>query len=200
MVHLTWALAVTAIGLIGVTYLGWALTHAIWTGRSPRRVPLSASILLALATMHVLAGQRPGPAPALIAAASVEVAPPSCIAARGGATSISQSGERVTLTGSDRVRADCALWAIIFDPRTGDRWAQGPALVSTEGWSLTLVLGTGQSDIRLPYLVEVSAFEPEAHLRLREGSSSTVPLTHREIPPARDNLVRSTSVEIGSAS
>ena len=39
----------------------------------------------------------------------------------------------MTLTGSDRVRADCALWAIIFDPRTGDRWAQGPALVSTEG-------------------------------------------------------------------
>jgi hypothetical protein len=189
-----WSLALTAAGVAGIGYLGWVLTRAIWTGRPPRRVPLSASILVALITAYVLSGQRPTPSPTLVAAATV--AQPSCIITRGAAVPLSQSGERVTLTGSDEVRADCTLWAIITDPRTGERWAQGPANQSAEGWSLTLVLGTGQPAVRLPYLVNISAFETDADVQLRAAASSVEPLAPGAIPSVRDELMRGSVVEI----
>jgi hypothetical protein len=184
-----WNLVIAGAGVLGIGYLGWALTRAIWTGRPPRRIPLSASVLVALATAHILSGQRSGPAPTLVAAAAT--IEPTCVVSHAAPTSPRRHGDLVTLTGTDQLRSDCSLWAIISDPRTGQRWAQGPAAVGPDGWSLTLVVGTGHSGLRLPYHVDLAAFDPAAHAHLQEATSSIFPLTastpqgetlHRSLP------------------
>ena len=151
-------LLVTGASLLGVAALGGNLAVAIWTGRLPRTVPLSAWLGVILLAASVLLTREAHEDAALVAGAAHQ--PPR----QEPGLEIRKQGSEVVLVGRRGACEGCGVWAVIEDPRTGIIWLQGPAALDGEDWTLHLVLGTGQGEGGpLLYDASVAVFSEEAH-------------------------------------
>ena len=184
-------LLVTGASLLGVAALGGNLAVAIWKGRLPRTVPLSAWLGVILLAASVLLTREAHEDVALVAGAAHQ--PPR----QQPGLEIRSQGSDVVLLGRGRACEDCGIWAVIEDPRTGVIWLQGPAALSGEEWMLHLVLGTGRGEVGpLVYGASVAVFSEEAHRSWLARALTGAPIAVSAVPAPSEWLALDLAIEV----
>ncbi len=184
-------LLVTGASLLGVAPMGGNLAVAIWTGRLPRTVPLSAWLGVILLAVSVLLTREAHEDVALVAGAAHQ--PPR----QEPGLEIRSQGSDVVLLGRGRACEDCGIWALIEDPRTGVIWLQGPAALAGEDWTLHLVLGTGRGEVGpLLYGASVAVFSEEAHRSWLGRALAGTPIALSAVPAPSVWLARYLAIEV----
>jgi hypothetical protein len=157
-----WMLVVTIGSLVGVAGVGFNLVAAIWSGRPPHPVPISAWLGIMLLSASVLWTRWDEDDTNTIIAA-VATAEPVC-STSGISVSVAARPGGGRLDGRWTGSRGCHLWALIQDPRTGTFWVQGPAFIDGPTWTLPLALAAPDATESLAYLVNLTAVDDEQHL------------------------------------